>query len=392
MQQPVYFSPSRTQVLSGPSPVSLADDPGETDSKQAEHALRLKELKQAYTEAVNRCRTLDEYIHESIDEVNVNFRNGDQVVSHYIERIRDGTRPGSTSSRSDGASGTAPGHGGQAIGKDNAALEAGNDGKIKDAPVSETIAPNVEKSKSPTRRAERMWKENATPSRLESQTPSGDHEGLIDGLLPQTWRQIQRIKKSRSEERRLSPRTERPSHSDEAEIDDEEEDGQKSVASDDIGETEPELAVKCIRQQILAVPQLWLWAVGGKISRHTLVPYMYRIRTRINHVWETDIVVTAFPENWLATDRSLLPQSLLSTLLRSSALNLINSRKTTVDSIVRDIVTESLDFEASISTLDGSRSYLDVFAAEIAAVVGRIRPINLIVWNITGLLTQEIVQ
>jgi hypothetical protein len=61
-------------------------------SEQASHEFRLRELKQAYPEALNRCRTLDEYIHESIDELNVNFRNGDQVVSHFIERSRRATR------------------------------------------------------------------------------------------------------------------------------------------------------------------------------------------------------------------------------------------------------------------------------------------------------------
>jgi hypothetical protein len=119
------------------------------------------------------------------------------------------------------------------------------------------------------------------------------------------------------------------------------------------------------------VPQIWLWAVGGKTSRHTLVPIHTRT-TLVNHVSDTDIVVTAFPENWRAADCSLLPQSLLSALLRSSSLTFLKSRGTRVDAVVRDIVTETLDFEASLTTFDGSRSYLDVFAAEIAFVVGQV--------------------
>jgi hypothetical protein len=388
MQQPIYFAPNRSQVLSGPSPVSLADDPGETDTKQADHALRLRELKQAYPEAVNRCRTLDEYIHESIDEPNANFRNGDQVVSHYIERIRRDTRTQATQDhRDEEPLGTASAEGRQTGREDNGAVDADKDGKGEEilfrgdfgAPFRGAVKADTEGSEPHTGGAEKARKENITPSRLESQTVG--HESVL--------RHIQHIIKGRSERRQHAPRTEHPSHYADDDIDDQDdEDGQKSEASDDVEEIEPEPVVKSIRQQILTVPQLWLWVVGGKIRPHMIVPQAPTILTRTDHVSDTDTVVTAFPENWRATDRYLLPQSFLSTLVPGPSPHIIESVDAEVDAMVRDIVTETLDLEATLSSFDGSRSYLDVFAAEIAFVVGLVRQLNLI----TGSLTQRTVQ
>ncbi|KAK4118259.1 hypothetical protein N657DRAFT_404318 [Parathielavia appendiculata] len=84
MQQPAYSDPRR--VYSGPKSVSRADERINNDERDS--MLRLRRLKQAYPETVNRSRTLDEYLHEFIDRDEPDFRNGERVVSRYLEGIR----------------------------------------------------------------------------------------------------------------------------------------------------------------------------------------------------------------------------------------------------------------------------------------------------------------
>ncbi|KAK4140725.1 uncharacterized protein C8A04DRAFT_31702 [Dichotomopilus funicola] len=80
IQQPVCFNPGLLPPDSNPA--SKVD--GKMDSQQREQVSRLENLETVYPETVNKCRTLDRYIHESITGLDLNSRNGNQVVSRFV--------------------------------------------------------------------------------------------------------------------------------------------------------------------------------------------------------------------------------------------------------------------------------------------------------------------
>ncbi|KAF1812323.1 hypothetical protein P152DRAFT_32624 [Eremomyces bilateralis CBS 781.70] len=97
---------------------------------------------------------------------------------------------------------------------------------------------------------------------------------------------------------------------------------------------------KGIPQQIITVPQLWLLQVDN-------------------------IVLTSFPERW---DNNILPDIILERLieLRRRKDESGPDKAMTTDDITSEIVEACLDYEPSLTTYSGARSYLDAFGIEIA--------------------------
>lgn len=66
------------------------DDNERLTAEETKHADLVKQLLQVYEVHghIDLPRSLDEYFHESIDDIDVNLRNGDQVISRFIARKR----------------------------------------------------------------------------------------------------------------------------------------------------------------------------------------------------------------------------------------------------------------------------------------------------------------
>ena len=128
--------------------------------------------------------------------------------------------------------------------------------------------------------AELAWEKRATPSQLESQNDDGS-QGSSHGALSRTRQYARNIFKSyiRSATGQFTLRKQDTASLGVQTVDDDDDDEtDDSAGSDDDRTDEPEPAHKVVRQQILTVPQIWLWAVEG-----TLSPYdkQHRPRSRL---------------------------------------------------------------------------------------------------------------
>lgn len=264
MQQPVYFKPGRVSPKS--SPASKPD--GDMDSAEKEHASRLEILEQAYPETVSKC-TLDGYIHEFIDELDLNFRNGDQVVSRFIERMNHdksrhkqplGQQVSVAEERSAVAGGTRRRKRRNSSGtlgrrESNRNFEASASAIVKAGTMPATVVT-----------AEFAWEKRPTLSQLESQNDGSQTSS--PGALSTIWQYARKMLKrhTRLETRQFAPRRQDTGNVDVQTGEDQDAiDG--SVDSDDDQTDKPGPAQKGVRQQILTVPQIWLWAVEGKALR-----------------------------------------------------------------------------------------------------------------------------
>jgi hypothetical protein len=274
MQQPVYFDPNPTPPFES-NPASKAD--GEMDDKHKDRASKLEELERAYPGTPSKSRTLDGYMHEFIDERDLNFRNGDQVVSRFVERIRCDTwrsmRPsqqltiaakepaeegiGARRRKRRNSSGTiAPAASGTIYDKTES-----RDFKTHGSELLKTAEPAVEV-------AEDTWERTATPSQLENQNPTPRRRSRRV-LVSRIWQHFRNMLAGhvRSELKQLPPLTVKGLKERIAEPQDQmKKNEDEPLDSDDDEETDPEPKDKRIRQQILTVPELWILAVGGKFQ------------------------------------------------------------------------------------------------------------------------------
>ncbi|KAK3899739.1 hypothetical protein C8A05DRAFT_36634 [Staphylotrichum tortipilum] len=317
MQQPVYFDPNPD-----PPPVTRPASKADTemDANQKARVDKLDALAAAYPDTLNKCRTLDGYIHEFIDEVDLNFRNGDQVVSRYVERTGSDTW------------------------------------KSKRLPgIPEPVLERVKEEPRARRRKRRISVTTAA---------NGDDNHGSRNLKPSVSDVV--TGRARTELSQLASKRE---HSLVPDFPKGKDEYAKVLDSDDDQDNDPDPVQKCVRQQILTVPQIWLWAVES--TSHIPNPKLNTSRAD-QRLPVTDTVVTAYPEGWrLAPDRDTLPQSIMQALRGRLSPNK-NAGKTTVDGLIQDIVMAALEFEPSISTISSNRSYLDAFANEVSFASSRV--------------------
>ena len=262
IQQPVYFNPNPTPPFSS-TPASKPDN--EMDAQQKARVSKLEGLAQAYTETLNKCRTLDGYVHEFIDETDMNFRNGDQVVSRFVERIRCPTwrhkRPSGqlVPAVEEPAKGAGVRRrarrnsiGTRYYGKpDTRLFKASNSGtpNVFDYLVAEAETPGKKST-------------SATPSQLESQNHAASGPRLTQGFVSRIWQDLRNSwaghvlpkpgQVAPTKEHLVDTRIQKESKDDE------------SIDSDNDRVNELKLDDKRVLQQILTVPQIWLWAVEGQ--------------------------------------------------------------------------------------------------------------------------------
>ncbi|KAK4038130.1 hypothetical protein C8A01DRAFT_17749 [Parachaetomium inaequale] len=325
VQQPVYFNPGLVPPES--SPASKPD--GESDNKHSEQISRLEVLEKAYPETVNKCRTLDGYIHEFMEALDLNFRNGDQVVSRFIKRDRyDMSRYNSPSEQ------RIP----TPVTKEKTTAPETGVRKRKGRNSNGTLGPPGS-----GKNDDRTWEKSVTPAQLESQHGERRELSWSRAQLSRILQHAENLLKGNvwsGVEQPLSRKEPAPNIDDGWQLGNL--DDVESVDSDGDKDHKAEPKGKFIPQQILTVPQIWLWAVED-MDLEDIADW------------------TLLAESWGVPDSSILPQTILQRLLWK--------RNPTVDSIIQDIVMVCLEFEPSISTSSSSHSYLDVFGAEISFIV-----------------------
>ena len=270
MQQPVYFDPNPN-----PPPIThpASKPDAEMDENQKERVGKLEALAVAYPDALNKCRTLDGYIHEFIDEADLNFRNGDQVVSRFVERIRCDTWK---SKRFPGKPELVP----ETLKEQprtrrrrrRISVSAGAGANGDDLHASRTLkasVPDVVRVAAHPAIAvamgEAILDKKVTPSQLESQDRSRPASVRAGPASP--TRMLERAKtwlpsRVRTETSQLAPKREHSFNPDYAKWTEDAE----NPDSDGDQDNESEPVEKCVRQQILTVPQIWLWAVESTVS------------------------------------------------------------------------------------------------------------------------------
>jgi hypothetical protein len=210
---------------------------------------------------LNKCRSLDEYNHEFIEDNDLRFRNGDQVVSYFIERIRRDT------SQAEQPSAQAQlVHPRQNIASDGLRrrIISRSLGYLKPKSSNRTVffGPSESAGNLVERKAEAEWEKSrtVTPSQLESQNDTS--RAMAYRAFLAHWQPL------------LALMNGTPASTGDISGADEKDNShvKNNITSpdpndDQVKEQEPQ---ECLLQQILTVPQLWLWAVDG---RHNPLTY-----------------------------------------------------------------------------------------------------------------------
>ena len=237
LQQPAYYNPPDVipTTPGKPTPASLKDQPAEEELRA--HIAKLQELREAYPDAVEKSRTLDGYIHPFMDETNLQFRNGDQVVCRFIERDRrtytEKLKKQVRAMKADKASNSS-----------RTFSSYGSNSTIKQ------VVEDPNGVKTTVRFAAGEVNTPITPGQLESQTWP-----VTQRLSWSSWHL--KLRRSWSDLEEFFSKLRRRDGDSESEVD---QTGEETI--------EKEIRVlangKTVRQQILTVPQLWLWRVEGK--------------------------------------------------------------------------------------------------------------------------------
>ncbi|KAI2622398.1 hypothetical protein GGR54DRAFT_598383 [Hypoxylon sp. NC1633] len=318
------------------------------------------DLRNAYSSNVHLSKTLDESFYELLDGDDINRRNGDQVLSRFLGRFRlemegdeedsedddvvneddsedmngsdvDGTGPldediTQAEKKIDVDTGTS---------KENAppAEVEISTGKTKQDRISPMPSKNLNGRESDTRDTQDPAKA-PTPSELENQVNQTHRQ-------PRKWLSniVARFKKHEES-------VENPDGGSKSETNDgnSESDAGSDTEDRDGGDGEDEQG-KRPRQQILILPQLWIWKVEN-------------------------IIVTAFPERWDSSNPRVLPKIMLASVeeRNKTAKKEKMLEDMDVQGVFHSVIGSSLGFEPWFSAHSEDRSYIDAFALEISHV------------------------
>ncbi|KAK5658446.1 hypothetical protein OQA88_1835 [Cercophora sp. LCS_1] len=191
-----------------------------------------------------------------------------------------------------------------------------------------------------------------TPGDLESQSLQVSDIEDKPSFWRRHWHWITKNLRASKRTERFLARPEQQDDTDESPSDNEEsDDGEESSSNGasrstmvSSAEYQPPDPTKTTRQQILIVPQIWLWRFGN-------------------------VIVTSFPERWDRSNGRNLRQAIHERITnRDDQARKDNFGDLTAQDVIEEIVKASLEFEPLFSHSDGQRSYLDAFGSEIAFV------------------------
>lgn len=244
------------------------------DVKENIHVRNMEALEEVYP-STHFARTLDESFHEILDERDLNDRNGDQVLSRYLARFRvlwEDERPGKDTLAVKEVHGDQVGQG-RCLGKDGVEEcsndETTNQEVTEDSSLQGDIHGRVGAGSISLGVTEKGKHVARTPSELENQrepTEVARESTLWGRHLPSVLAGRASGKPDLSDSLAKGASTGRsPSEAEENHESLEDDDDKASTRDQDSEESEDEddSQDKTPRQQILVVPQLWLWKVGG---------------------------------------------------------------------------------------------------------------------------------
>ncbi|KAH8895417.1 hypothetical protein GQ53DRAFT_50576 [Thozetella sp. PMI_491] len=296
--------------------------------QQDEHVQMMWSLGGAYQD-LHRARSLDETFYELLPANDINYLNGDQVLSRFIARFRREIENESDSEDEEE-------EGNPEVDETEDSLTE-KDGKLDGKNTQMRNGPNAS-----TGAVKHNEKAYPTPSQLEKQdgTPGSRLASLrllrSLGTVPtQLLRAARNGKTGKGNDA-----------SDASPLADSS--GADSEAGSEGEEEESDLSPLRPRQQIIVVPQLWVWKVEN-------------------------IVVTAFPDRWDSSNPRMLSNILLANVEeqnRRSKSEVFEDMD--VLGIMHTVLQTSLEFKPLFTAYEEKRSYHDAFAGEIAHLSSRV--------------------
>lgn len=225
------------------------------------HVSRMQALEKAY-KPIHFARTLDESFHEILSQKALNYRNGDQVISRYLARLR-------VQEEDEKMEGTA-----------QAASHRQTDGSVTEKQKTGKQTHRSQRARDPLINGDRSTRlaavsnDTLTLSQLESQEHTTEAVSESTKLRVREWIAGNCLRSREREEpymrNNLSTNPVQSSSAaslSEAEIyqedtDDEHNDEASKLGADDEDDREEMgLQQEVPRQQLLVVPQLWLWKI-----------------------------------------------------------------------------------------------------------------------------------
>ncbi|KAL1866292.1 hypothetical protein VTK73DRAFT_4822 [Phialemonium thermophilum] len=340
--------------------------------KEKEHVKHMRELKKKYR--VHMARTLDESFHESLEKADLNHRNSDQVLSRALGRFRlevesrkgqkyKGKRDAANMAGTD-APNTARGTDGYATRRNEESRGPQHD-ETQDVettePAIDTCNPTTTAEQQDTADGKQTTSGNGggesvvrgsqgparepTPSELESQVDQG-REKLRKWLVNILSRfQIHGKPTQNEESAGLSEDDFSSSYGDysdsDRDIPDSDFDSDSNSDSNSHSEAEMEDNDHLPRQQILTVPQLWIWKVDN-------------------------VIVTAFPDRWDSSNPRVLSKFMLASVQERKKEKM--PKDIDVQGVLHAVIDSCLGFEALFTAFNETRSANDAFALEIAHI------------------------
>lgn len=119
------------------------------------------------------------------------------------------------------------------------------------------------------------------------------------------------------------------------------------------------------RQNVLVVPQLWLWKIDSKsqhVTHFVRRPWCSWLRLYINANTLSDVLITALPARWESSNLH-------------SAADYIRSRVELQDAdedpdkVLHEIVIACLEYQPTFSLFGRQLTYQDAFSGEISRIV-----------------------
>ncbi|KAL1880155.1 hypothetical protein Daus18300_001518 [Diaporthe australafricana] len=317
---------------------------------------------------VHNSRSLDESFHELLDADDINQRNGDQVLSRYLARFRldaeqdkeaaaGSDRESLASERLEATKVQDQGHGGFHETKRQ-------DRKYSEEKVTAEHDQNENKASVETQRRSSTQDAQQTQQEPqlsghgdEPQTEKEPPEGLTNKPNPSQLESQDKGPRRRAPKwlSRIVASFKKRKHSGASSRATKEttyydsyfSSSYASSVSGGSDQSENENSSKRPRQQILIVPQLWIWKIEN-------------------------VIVTTFPERWDSSNPRVLAKIMLANIeeRNRTAKKEQMFEDMDVQGVLYGILESCLGFEPLFSTYDEERGYHDAFAAEIAYVVG----------------------
>lgn len=237
---------------------------------ESNHVKNMEDLEKAYR-SIHFARTLDDSFHEILDKRDLNERNGDQVVSRYLARLRAKWEDEYTSQDTRTLKHIHADHVGLKKSQHEDVAEEGEGdntmGEEDDSPQNDPLqmtAARIGQDDSFSGAAEETSHVAKTPSELESQ-----QEPTKTDRKSTVWiymRDLPVLTRTRAKKPHSNNSLDTSGYASldrgEAQEDDDRMSDGDEISKDSEGEEDTQDPTP--RQQILVVPQLWLWKIEGE--------------------------------------------------------------------------------------------------------------------------------